>query len=393
MNHEFTNYTKRKKNKLECKICNYISTKKSDILKHFETKKHKNNKKNEKKRKKNEKKMKKNEKKTKKNEKKTKNEINVEEENENLDKIEKIVVEEYICNICNYTSCKKYNFFSHLTTKKHMNAQKKCSELKKLDGYYCCCGKKYKYSSGLSKHKLRCKFYKEFLEENNEINIVIDDDVSIANDGKVSNNSLGSSSENLNEVLINFMKTQNEINQKLLENISNTTIYNNCSTNKMTINVFLNEKCKNAMNLSDFMNTLDISIDDLMYTKEHGYIAGINNIFTKNIIKIDPTDRPFHCNTNEKLFYVKDSNIWVEDDKNAKMDETISNVSCKQIKKIQDWIKLNPDYLKDEKKMQVWQKMVHNMIGDPTEDMHDKEEIMEYLSQKVAMNDDLLSIK
>tara|TARA_Y100000389_G_C17470608_1_gene530252 strand:- start:5162 stop:6178 length:1017 start_codon:yes stop_codon:yes gene_type:complete len=338
-------------------------------LKHFETKKHKNNKKNQKK-------------------------------SENCDKIEKIVIEEYVCNICKYTSCKKHNFISHLTTKKHMNCIQKHDNNNNVDGFFCCCGKKYKYQSGLSKHKIKCEFHKKIIaescdNENDGINIKITDNMNDINSAKDLYTALSKSSENINDVLVNFMKTQNEINKKLLENISNTTIYNNCNTNKMTINVFLNETCKDAMNLSDFMQTLDISIDDLMYTKEHGYIAGINNIFTKNIIKIDPTIRPFHCNTNKKQFYVKDSNIWFEDEKNKKIDETISGVSCKQIKKIQDWIKLNPNYLHDGKKLMEWQQMVQNMIGNPNEDVikKDKEEIIEYLSTKVAMDDDLLTLK
>ena len=115
------------------------------------------------------------------------------------------------------------------------------------------------------------------------------------------------------------------------------TIYNDCHNNKMTINLFLNEECKNAMNLKDFVNNLKISIEDLKYSSTNGFVDGVTNIFTKQLKDMDPTERPIHCSDKKRLqFYVKDNNKWKKDEDGKKMDETITTIKLKQTTKLEN---------------------------------------------------------
>ena len=106
--------------------------------------------------------------------------------------------------------------------------------------------------------------------------------------------------------------------------------YQNCNNKKMTINVFLNEQCKDAMNLTDFVENVRVSLQDLNYTKKNGYIDGISNIFVKHLQDMKPTERPIHCSDKKRMqFYVKDANVWEKDKSHEKIDKSIPSDKSK----------------------------------------------------------------
>ena len=130
----------------------------------------------------------------------------------------------------------------------------------------------------------------------------------------------------------------------------------------MNINIYLNEHCKNAMNLTDFVENVKVSLEDLLYTKNHGYVKGISNIFVKQLKDMEPTQRPIHCSDKKRLqFYVKDDNKWEKDNSNEKIDKSIDKITKKQILAIKLWEKEHPNYLEDEKLTRIWSKMIKNM--------------------------------
>jgi hypothetical protein len=145
--------------------------------------------------------------------------------------------------------------------------------------------------------------------------------------------------------------------------------YQNCNNKKMTINVFLNEECKDAMNLTDFVENVKVSLEDLNYTKENGYIDGISNIFVKHLQDMPATSRPIHCSDKKRLqFYVKEANVWEKDKTHEKIDKSIQDITFKQIKKIKAWEEQNPDYLTNECLREEWQTMVMRMMGGKEKD-------------------------
>ena len=201
---------------------------------------------------------------------------------------------------------------------------------------YCKCGKSYKYASGLSKHKTKCE-YLQNKNGNNDYNydIIPTNNVEILLKALIKKN---------DSIIEENKELRNELkNLKLGNTMINS---NNNNNNSFNINMFLNEKCKNAMNLEDFVKKIKLTLEDLQFTKENGYTKGISNIFIKNLNDMDITERPIHCSDQKRLqFYVKNDNEWSKDKNNKKLDKSIEKVSVKQLKSIQDWVASKPRLL------------------------------------------------
>ena len=126
--------------------------------------------------------------------------------------------------------------------------------------------------------------------------------------------------------------------------------------------MFLNEKCKNAMNIEDFVEKIKLTLEDLQFTKENGYAKGISNIFIKNLNDMDITERPIHCSDQKRLqFYVKNDNEWSKDKNNEKIDNSIEKISLKQLKSIREWVKEKSNYLESEAKMEEYFTLVRSI--------------------------------
>ena len=129
-------------------------------------------------------------------------------------------------------------------------------------------------------------------------------------------------------------------NQDILERIETNNTPQNVTVNQQfNVNIFLNEECKNAMNIGDFIDQIQLTLEDLAYSQQHGFIKGITNIFVKNLEDLEPTERPIHSveDKTKRQFYVKDECGWECDKEEAKIDQTIDSVTKKQINKIKEW--------------------------------------------------------
>jgi hypothetical protein len=244
------------------------------------------------------------------------------------------------CVSCDYITSNKYDFNRHLLTAKHKLDKKNAKNKKKnatasctepieipIGNYSCLCGKSYKFQSGLCKHRHKCVLlnYDDILENGDDY---------IDSSQKSSNNA---ALNMVNKVIRHQKVLINRILEMSKDN-KTTNYYTDCNNKKMTLNVFLNEKCKNAMNFTDFIDNLQISTEDLSYTKEHGYVKGVSNIFLKHLKVLDPAYRPIHCSDKKRLqFYVKDEDIWKKDTNNVKIGKSIDDISKKQIRQIIEW--------------------------------------------------------
>jgi len=356
---------------------------------------------------------------------------------------------EYYCIKCHFGTRNLKDLRRHHKTKKHQKLpQKKPHRINKTKNS-CLCGKLYSYQSGLSKHVGKCpKYFEEkkkeknfkkiqkngqkmaknanfcdtFVPENAKNAIFEDKNLfSFKNTdettyGKGANTQIGVANEISSGGAISVTKsdlekiieqtfTQNNNITKLLEQnavlmekissnkVSNTISYQNCGNKKMTINFYLNEKCKDAMNLSDFVNNLDISLEDLLYTQQHGYAEGISNIFVKHLQDLNPTERPIHCcNKKNMQFYVRDKNIWQKDKENKKIDKSIQDLTVKQIKHLKEWEHQNPNYLKDETLLDQWQQLIHEIMGSSNDLSRDKDKelIIKKLGKTVKLKENLV---
>jgi hypothetical protein len=247
----------------------------------------------------------------------------------------------YICIECDYKCCKKYNYDRHCSTDKHKmihcgyildtkSEQNEQNEQKqKVKDFTCECGNKYKYSQGLSKHKKICKFFK--------------------------NNEIVTSPEKKNEDLINYLLKENqEFKSLILEivkkdnTINNNTISNsNVNSNNKTFNLqfFLNETCKNAMNINEFVDSIKLQLSDLENVAKIGYVEGLSKIIIKNLNDLDVTERPVHCSDSKRdTMYVKDEDKWEkESENNEKVLKAIEDIANKNSKMVKEWKQKNPE--------------------------------------------------
>ena len=178
-----------------------------------------------------------------------------------------------------------------------------------------------------------------------------------------------------------------EATKKIAENGGAGNNYTDCYNQKMTINVFLNEECKNAMNLTDFVDQFKVSLEDLQYTRDNGFAQGITNIFTKQLKDMDPTTRPIHCSDSKRLqFYVKDENEWVKDSDGKQLDSTINKIKIKQANSLTEWELEHPDFIKDPKLTDEWCSMMAKIAPESKNDIPKiKRSFAKYFEIKEAM--------
>jgi len=257
----------------------------------------------------------------------------------------------YCCENCDYYTERKSNLINHLGSAKHQNMLIGNNFKQKLSKKtYICdnCKNEYKTSSGLWKHKNNCK-----INENTEIQITTDLVIKLIEQNK-----------ELQQTLIEQNKTMMGLAEKAGNNIN----FNNNKT--FNLNVFLNETCKDAINLTDFVNQIQVSIKDLEETGTLGYAEGISKVFIKNLNDIDYNMRPIHCSDSKReILYIKDDNQWTKDDEQkTTITKAIKQVAHKNIKQISEWQKLNPEYSDpDSKQNDKYMKIVLNSMSGSTE--------------------------
>jgi len=155
-----------------------------------------------------------------------------------------------------------------------------------------------------------------------------------------------------------------EDNKNLRSEIKNLKLGTTTYNQNLSINLFLNDKCKDAMTLTDFVENLHLSLKDLDFTNAQGYVEGISKIFIRNLNNMDVTERPIHCSDQKRLqFYVKKENKWEKDAEHEEIDKSIAKVSKKQILILTDWCKANPGYEDNPEKSEEYFKLVGRTMG------------------------------
>lgn len=297
------------------------------------------------------------------------------------------VCSNFHCEICDYYTSKKSNYDKHNLTSKHKSAT---LEILGNDDNNCVCkkcGHKYKTISGLWKHNKKCS-------KQNKTQILLE---MIKKDENVKDYLMEQ-----NKLLIYQLSEQNktliEQNTKLFEiaqtnksgNVSNNNIN---SHNKFNINVFLNETCKDAINLTDFVNQINLSISDLEETGKLGYAEGISQVFIKNLNGIDYTQRPIHCSDSKReIIYIKEDDQWIkETDSKDKLTNAIKIVANKNIKQIPEWQKANPKYNDPSSKQNdKYMKMLCEVMSGSSKEEQQKNysKIIKNISKEVVIDKD-----
>jgi len=239
--------------------------------------------------------------------------------------------DKYCCLTCDFYTQNRKDYNRHMKTPKH---NFNCSIVIPLvcNG----CNKVYKTNSGLWKHKSKC------------ISVNIEDVKDISNNSQLSSTAIIDfikQNNELKQMLLEQTNTMIEQNKKIIELSHPTSVVNNNNNTQFNLNIFLHEKCKNAINLVDFVENLKITFDDLENVGNEGYVNGITQIFMKGLKELDLYTRPVHCtDVKRETLYIREQNEWIREDPDLlKIKDAIKKIAFKNIQQISSWNELHPD--------------------------------------------------
>jgi len=246
----------------------------------------------------------------------------------------------FVCEKCDFVTSKKSDYQKHILTRKHTDTYENLhnSLQKSQKQYYCSCGKEYKFRQSLYNHKKVCMVI------NQETTQTIID--ASANEVKA-----------LTSIVLELVKSNNEIQKQnqefqkqmvdVCQKIQPTTINsNNTNSNNKTFNLqlFLNEECKDAMNMSDFINSIELKISDLENIGKVGYVEGMSTIIIKHLNDTDMYKRPVHCSDGKReTVYVREENKWERDNSEMKqMVKAVRGIDKKNYQLLTSWKEMDP---------------------------------------------------
>ena len=263
----------------------------------------------------------------------------------------------FICNICDFSCSKESDYNRHIITIKHQNNINGNKKTLKNNTFNCeICKKTYLNLSGLWKHKKKCNDKTSSEINNNEIQNEIQNEINILTNKDELIIKLIKDNEEFKQLLKeqnSIISQQQKQNTELVQTIKEmtpkigNTINNNCNNttnNSFNLQLFLNETCKDAINLSDFIATIQFSDADLENSRKNGGISTLSNVMIKGLQQLDVTKRPVHCtDAKRETFYIKEQEKWEKDENHEKMMEAFENIAEKQRDYLWEWSEANPE--------------------------------------------------
>jgi hypothetical protein len=295
----------------------------------------------------------------------------------------------YSCNLCNYNTIRNNDYKKHLSTAKHIKITNSlqndlCNVTNIVEKIFKCkCGNIYKYKQGLSNHKKKCnfkpneelpiintKFVLELIKKNQELqDLLIEQNKQVLEQNKQ------------NSILINKIVEKDVVTNNT-QNITN----NNTINQKFNLNIFLNETCKDAMNLKEFIDNIKITFEQLLNIGDAGFVTGVSDIFVKQLRDLDITKRPIHCtDVKRETIYLKDEDKWDKDDKdNTKLKTAIERVEYRNLAALHKWCQENPDSKVNDSKQKILKDKIHLQVLQGDHKTRDK--IIKNISKEITID-------
>ena len=290
------------------------------------------------------------------------------------------------CVICDFRCSKLSNYNNHISTRKHqLEINGNCGIDKTADKYECdICSKEFKTNSGLWKHKRKCSIAQatEISKTNNTPSTDIDKELLIK---MLLKNQ---------DIMEGVILKNSDIMDKMIEmmpnmgmNISNNS--HNTTNNQFNIQMFLNDHCKNAMNLTDFIQSLPITSETYDSTIENGLTKTITSMMVNGLNELDILERPIHCtDASRKTLYVKDSDTWEKDNELLYILKGIKELSLKQRTLISKWREVNEGWQTDENLQSKMTNLVFNSMTQIESDEKETGKIIRSISKKVYLDNE-----
>ena len=289
----------------------------------------------------------------------------------------------FICDLCHFTCSKQSNYLRHCSTRKHkMMTNDDLNKNNREPTHICSqCNKSYKTKQSLWVHKQKCK-----APEKENISFVIHDDTA---------------QPPLHNIIMELLEQNKEFKQTIMDQSNkmmelaqnqNTTINNNKTiNNQFNLNVFLQETCKDAINMSDFIDSLEINTKSLERTGTHGYVHGISKIFTDGLRKLKLQERPIHCtDLKREVLYIKDNDKWEKDtEDNKQFKKALATVVHRNMIQIVKWEEENPDTSNPESKIyEFYFEVVRQSLGGGDHDVtaRNNDKILKAIAQEVHID-------
>ena len=300
----------------------------------------------------------------------------------------------FYCNICDYRTSKKSSYDNHKLSAKHQKGIKTNvletfgNEImpKLCHSKYSCefCNKDFNNRSGLWKHKQKCLTERDFTNKDVNNKGIDEKDLimMLINDNK-----------DFKQLILDVCKEKDEYKNmmmKVLENgTHNTTTHTNSHNKAFNLNFFLNETCKDAMNITEFVESIKLQLSDLERVGELGYVEGISNIIVKNLKDLDVTQRPVHCTDKKReTMYIKDENTWEKDEEQKKMHKLVRKVADKNARMLPKFKEAHPDCTKSASRFSdQYNKIIMEAMGGKGDNDFEKEEkIIKRVSKEVIVD-------
>jgi hypothetical protein len=292
--------------------------------------------------------------------------------------------DDFYCKKCDFKCCKRSDWKRHIITPKHQNDDRMMTNddaftPKNADvtnKYICVCGRQYKYRQGLFCHKKKCQYINNYTTYDED---TLDEKKIII--------TLLQQNNQLQNQIIEMCKGNNKNNITNINNIGSNINSNNKTFN---LNVFLNETCKDAMNITDFVDSLKLQLSDLESVGRLGYVEGISNIIIKNLQALDVHKRPVHCSDSKReVMYIKDEDKWEkENDEKKKLRKVIKKIANKNSRLLPKFKEKYPDCIKSESKYsdQYNKLIVESMGGSGDNDLEKEDKIIKKIAKNVLID-------
>jgi len=295
----------------------------------------------------------------------------------------------FYCNKCNFKCIKNSDWERHLATKKHNREV--------VETHLCGCGKSYNSRYRFTIHQRSCEYQIE--------NTVVSDTNIVSQQPTLNRDfimELIHQNHELKNLLLEEREARREDKEELIHIIDekidilstkqSTIIHNNHSTNntQFNLNIFLNEKCKDAITLTHFVNSLDVGPHHAEYTGVHGYVAGISKIFMDGLRQLDVCKRPIHCtDLKREILYIKEDNVWEKDNpEKSKFKKALNTVVRKNIQQVSTWVNENPSCeILDTNEYHLHLNIMRQCIGgDIAQEDTNNRKIMRNIAKEVLIN-------
>jgi hypothetical protein len=299
--------------------------------------------------------------------------------------------QKFYCEKCDYLTCSKKDYSKHVSTQKHkiltsdlQKIPKNPKPLGNPNNNICECGNIYKHRQSLFNHKKKCIFNKSNIINTNNLENEINFDSNIVLELVQKNQ------EFQKEMFLDMQKQMFDFMKDKIGDNNSTNIMSHSNNKTFNLQFFLNETCKDAMNISDFVESVKLQVSDLENVGKVGYIEGISNIIIQNLKAMDVNKRPVHCaDQKREVMYVKDENTWEkEDENNKKLRKAIRMIAHKNICMFKEYRDKYPDCQEyDSKKNDQYNKIVYESMGGKGDNDYEKDtKIIKKIAKEVVIS-------